>query len=100
MERNSAVVPERRARKPDPWSDLSVKADETMKDAASVGERPKTDVSMKQTTPFLISLKNSSYSPARSSSRYHLYDMCSQMLSFSSQPARRPSCAQSPSAAP
>merc|ERR1712072_934157 len=72
IERNSAVVPERRARKPEPWRVLSGKAEETMNDVASNGERPKTDVSMKQTTPFLISLKNSVYRPARSSSRYHL----------------------------
>ena len=57
-----------------------------MKEVASNGERPKTLVSMKQTTPFLISLKNSVYRPARSSSKYHLYDMCSQIDSFSSQP--------------
>mmetsp|Transcript_56284 Transcript_56284/g.93078 ORF Transcript_56284/g.93078 Transcript_56284/m.93078 type:complete len:210 (+) Transcript_56284:192-821(+) len=59
IERNSAVDPERRARKPEPCSPLSGKADETINEAASSGERPKTSGSMKQTTPFLISAKNS-----------------------------------------
>ena len=64
IERNSAVVPERRARKPEPWRDSSGKAEETMKEEASRGERPITEVSMKHTTPFLSSLKNCAYSPA------------------------------------
>mmetsp|Transcript_1957 Transcript_1957/g.4820 ORF Transcript_1957/g.4820 Transcript_1957/m.4820 type:complete len:223 (-) Transcript_1957:2842-3510(-) len=89
IERNSAVVPERRARKPEPHSVLSGNAEETMNELASSGERPETFVSMKQTTPVRISLKNCAYRPARSSSRYHLYDMCSQTLSFSSQPGEK-----------
>ena len=59
IERNSAVVPERRARKPEPWRASSGKADETMNDVASSGERPRTCGSMKETTPLWISLKNS-----------------------------------------
>jgi len=58
IESISAVDPESLARKLAPCSLGSGKALETMKEAASSGERPYTLLSMKGTSPVLISSKN------------------------------------------
>ena len=55
MDNISAVEPERRAKKLAPCSLGSGKALDTMKEAASKGERPYLLLSMKGTRPVLIS---------------------------------------------